>query len=141
MRADDTVFTGTTAEALNEQLKNKRIAACTGFTGEFYAKGDEEWEFEGIEGAIVTTYDNVSLAIQELKNGKVDAVIMDDSPAKFAAAANADAVKVIDVALTTEAYGIAIKKGNTELKEKIDGALAELKAAGKIDELIDKWIA
>ncbi len=143
VKKDDTIFTGTTKAELDTQLENKRVGVCTGFTGQAYAQGDEEWGFTGIAGADVKIYDNVGLAVQDLKNGMIDAVIMDDTPAKEAAttAENADDVKVIDVALTTEAYGIAIKKGNTELKEKIDTAIAELKAAGKIDELKTKWNA
>lgn len=143
VKKDDTIFTGTTKAELDTQLENKRVGVCTGFTGQAYAQGDEEWGFAGITGADVKIYDNVGLAVQDLKNGMIDAVIMDDTPAKEAAttAENADDVKVIDVALTTEAYGIAIKKGNTDLKEKIDTAIAELKAAGKIDELKTKWNA
>ena len=66
---------------------------------------------------------------------------MDDKAAKEAVATdnNKNDVKVIDVPLTVESYGIAIQKGNTELKEKIDNALAELEKEGKIDELVKKW--
>ncbi len=143
VKKDDTLFTGTTKAELDTQLENKKIGVCTGFTGQAYALGDEDWGFAKIDGADVKIYDNVGLAVQDLKNGTIDAVIMDDAPAKEAAttAENVDDVKVIDVALTTEAYGIAIKKGNAELKEKIDNAIAELKAAGKIDELKTKWNA
>ena len=138
---DDAIFTGTTKEELDAQLENKKIGVCLGFTGQAYAQGDEEWGFSEIAGADVKIYDNVGLAVQDLKNGMIDAVIMDDAPAKeaVATAENVNDVKVIDIALTTESYGIAIKKGNTELKEKIDTAIAELKAAGKIDELKAKW--
>lgn len=138
---DDAIFTGTTKEELDAQLENKKIGVCSGFTGQAYAQGDEEWGFSEIAGADVKIYDNVGLAVQDLKNGMIDAVIMDDAPAKeaVATAENVNDVKVIDIALTTESYGIAIKKGNTELKEKIDTAIAELKAAGKIDELKAKW--
>ena len=66
---------------------------------------------------------------------------MDDTVAKNVAEsdANKDSVKVIDVPLTTEYYAIAVKKGNTELKDKINAALKEIKDSGKLDELIEQW--
>lgn len=48
-------------------------------------------------------------------------------------------LRVVDIPLTTEAYGIAVKKGNKELLEKIDKALKELEEEGKIKELFEKW--
>ena len=110
VRKDDTVFTGTTKEDLDEQLKGKTIGVCSGFTGELYAKGDKDLEYPGIEGATVKSYANISLAAQELKTGVLDVVIMDDTVAKNAAAAdqNKDTIKVIDVPLTVEYYAIAM---------------------------------
>ena len=64
---------------------------------------------------------------------------MDDSVAKEAVAQNKDIAKIIDIELTVEEYGIAIQKGNTELKEAIDKAFDELKAEGKVDELLKKY--
>lgn len=141
VRTNDNVFTGTTKADLDNQLKGKKIGVCTGFTGVSYANGDEEWGFTKIENATVKTYENISLAITDLKSGTIDTIIMDDKAAKEAAATdnNKNDVKVIDVPLTVESYGIAVQKGNTELKEKIDNALAELKKEGKIDELVKKW--
>ena len=136
---NDTYYTGTDKAALDEQLKGQNIGVCSGYTGEFYAKGDEEWGFTAIENAKVNIYENISLAIADLKAGNINAIIMDDSVAKEAAAANADVAKVIDIALTVEEYGIAISKGNDELKEKIDTALAELVEEGKVDELLEKY--
>lgn len=138
---DDSYYTGTTKAELDEQLKNQSIGVCSGFTGEFYAKGDEdeEWDFEPIEGADVKTYDNLSLAIEDLKNGAITAIIMDDEAAKQAASENADAVKTIDVELTVEEYGIAVKKGDSEMVEKINNALQELKDEGEFDKLLDKY--
>ncbi len=137
--ADDTYYTGTTKEELDEQLKNQAIGVCSGYTGQFYAKGDADWGFSPIEGADVKIYENVSTAIADIKNGTINAIIMDDSVAKEAANANSDAVKVIDVALTIEEYGLAVNKDNAELLEKLNTALAELKEEGKIDELLEKY--
>lgn len=138
---NDTHYTGTTKEVLDEQLKNQTIGVCTGFTGEAYAKGDDEWGFKAIEGANVKIYDNISLAIADLKNGNINAIIMDDIPAKEAAATdeNKNDIKCIDVALTVEEYGIAVKKGNKELLDKVNQALKELEAEGELQKIADKW--
>jgi len=137
--ANDTYYTGKTKEELDEQLKNQKIGVCTGFTGQAYAKGDDEWGFKGIEGAKISIYDNVSLAIADLKNGTINAIIMDDSVAKNAASENSDIAKVVDVTLTVEEYGIAIKKGNTELAEKINKAFNELKEDGTYEKLLKEY--
>lgn len=137
--AKDTYFTGTTKEELDKQLEGKNIGACSGYTGQSYAEGNADWEFPGIKDANVKIYENISLAISDLKNGNLDAIIMDGPVAKEAAAKNADVAKVIDVALTVEDYAIAIQKDNSELKESIDKALEELIASGEVQKLYDKY--
>ena len=136
---NDTYYTGTDKATLDTQLKGQNIGVCSGYTGEFYAKGDEDWGFKAIEGANVKIYENISLAIADLKAGNINAIIMDDSVAKEAAAANDKVAKVIDVPLTVEEYGIAIDKTNKELKEKVDAALAELVKDGTVDKLLEKY--
>ena len=138
---NDAHYTGKTKAELDEQLKNQTIGVCSGFTGEAYAKGDEEWGFKAIEGAKVNIYDNISLAIEDLKNGTINAIIMDDVPAKESAATdeNKNDIKCIDIPLTVEEYGIAVKKGNTELLDKINKALKELEAEGELQKIADKW--
>ncbi len=136
---NDTYYTGTDKAALDAQLKGQSIGVCSGYTGEFYAKGDEDWGFTAIENANVKIYENISLAIADLKAGNINAIIMDDSVAKEAAAANADVAKVINVPLTIEEYGIAIDKTNTELKEKVDAALKELVEDGTVAKLLEKY--
>ena len=112
---NDTYYTGTDKAALDEQLKGQKIGVCSGYTGQFYAEGDEGWGFKKIENATVNIYENISLAIADLKAGNINAIIMDDSVAKEAVAANSDVAKTIDIALTVEEYGIAIDKTNPEL--------------------------
>ncbi|HBL83754.1 MAG: hypothetical protein A2Y17_08560 [Clostridiales bacterium GWF2_38_85] len=140
VKSDDAVFTGTTKDDIDAQLVGKKIGVCTNFTGEAYANGDEDWKFPGIADAEVKSYANISLAITDLLNGNVDVIIMDNTVAELASKDN-DSIKIVDVALTTETYGIAIKKGNTELKEKIDNAIQELKDEGFIDSLLAKWLS
>lgn len=138
--ADDT-FTGTTKEELEAQLAGKAIGVCAGFTGEKYVTGDESMGYAGIADAEVVVFDNISLAVTALKNGNIDAVVMDDLPSVNVASTdeNKDAIKTIEVALTVEEYAIAVQKGNDELKAEIDTAMQELIDDGTVDTLLAKW--
>lgn len=136
---DDTHYTGTTKEELDEQLKNQTIGVCSGFTGQSYAKGDEEWGFKAIEGADVKIYDNLSTAIDDLKNGAINAIIMDNKAAEEAAAQNTDKIKTLPTVLTVEQYGIAVKKGDSEMLEKVNDALKALTDDGTVDKLLEKY--
>ena len=128
-------------EELDAQLKNKKIGVCTGFTGQQYVEGDPNWPFEPIEGAEAVIYDNIALAVQGLKNKAVDVIIMDGPTAEGAAATdeNKDAIRVINIPLTVERYAIGVQKGNTDLMNKVNGALKELQNEGKIAEILAKY--
>ncbi len=77
--------------------------------------------------------------VQDVKNGKLDAVVIDSATGK--ALAEKNGLKVVEdpEAFESEEYAIAVKKGNTELLEKINATLAEMKANGEIDELAVKY--
>ena len=137
--ADDTHYTGTTKKDLDKQLENQAIGVCSGYTGHSYAKGDKEWGFEGIKGADIKIYENVSLAIADIKNGTINAIIMDDSVAKEAVSQNSEDVKAIDVPLTVEEYGIAVSKNNDELLKEINKALKDLEDDGTVEKLLKKY--
>ena len=70
-------------------------------------------------------------AIQDLQDGKVDCVVMDEIPAKELIKDN---MIILDEALVTDHYGMIVKKGNTELLNKINEVITNLKETGKIDE-------
>lgn len=114
-----------------DDLVNKTIGVQIGTTGATYA-GD-------VEGAKVDLYNKGADAIQALKQGKVDAVIIDNEPAKVFVSKNDD-LMILDDPFTVEEYAIAIKKGNDELTEKINTALAELEADGTLHLITSNWI-
>jgi len=122
--------TSITGEA---SLKGKKLGAQLGTTGESLAKD--------VEGATVKSYNQIGLAIQDLLNGQIDAVICDTPIANNYANKNATALKIVGDALTTENYGIAVAKGKTDLLNKINEGLKAVKAAGIIDQLVQKWLA
>jgi len=74
-----------------------------------------------------------------LKQGKVDCVIIDEQPAIAFVEKNSD-LKILDEEFALEEYAICISKENTELKEKINAALAQLKADGTLDSIIANYI-
>ena len=106
-------------------------------TGDIYASDDpENWGF-GEDNVI--RYKTGADAVQALISGKVTAVIIDNEPAKSFVKDN-KGLKIMDLEYAVEDYAIAINKGNTELLDKINKALSELKEEGKIDEIIEKYI-
>lgn len=115
-----------------ESLEGKKVGAQNGTTGDLKASdlvGDDN----------VERFPSYFEAVQSLKQGKIDAIIIDKAPAKAFLSQNDDIVKVGED-LDPEAYAIAIKKGNTELQEKLNKAIEELKADGTFDKIVDKYI-
>lgn len=115
-----------------DDLAGKKIGVQTSTTGDIYATGDYGEE-------AITRYDNGAVAVQALIADKVDCVIIDNEPAKSYVKAN-EGLKVLDTEYTVEDYAICFAKEDTELKDKVDGALKELIADGSVKEVIEKYI-
>lgn len=120
------------AIATIDDLDGKKIGVQSGTTGDIYC-ADSYGE------DAVARYDNGALAVQALANGQVDCVVIDNEPAKAFVAAN-EGLKILETEFAVEDYAAAIAKENTELLENFNKALAELKAEGKLDEIIGKYI-
>lgn len=82
--------------------------------------------------------DNV-LALSDLKNGRVDAVVIDEVVMKYYMSKEEGTYKILDEALAPEQYGIGVKKGNEELLDKLQKALDELNAEGSAAQISEKW--
>lgn len=117
-----------------DDLKGKYIGVQLGTTGDIYASDYEE------EGSTIERYNKGFEAVQAMMQGKIDAVVIDNEPAKVFVSQN-QGIKILDEALTVEEYAIAVKKGNTELLEQINKALAELKESGELQAIINKYIS
>lgn len=88
----------------------------------------------------VSQYEKYGDALAALLAGKNDCMVLDTGVADaFAAANDLVVVGTFGEATDSENYGIAIAKENTELLEKVNGALAEMKEDGFIDELTAKY--
>ena len=111
------------------------IGTQTGTTGFLYATWDIEDEGLGTVKSFAKTTD----AIEALKNGQVDCVILDNEPAKALVAAN-EGLNILDSEYAVEDYAIAMAKDNTALLEQVDDALKELIADGTLQQIVDKYI-
>lgn len=126
------IVTNDSAIAGPDDLTGKKIGVQLGTTGDIYA--------DDIEDAEVERYNKGFEAVQALQQGKIDAVVIDGEPAKEFVK-EAEDLKILDEAFTEEEYAIAVKKGNDELKDKINEALKSLKDSGKLDEIVAKYIS
>jgi len=115
-----------------DDLNGKKIGVQLGTTGDIYATGDY-----GEENVI--KYGKGADAVIALNGGDVDAVIIDNEPAKAFVAEN-KGLTILNTEYAIEDYAIAIKKGNTKLLDDINGALETLTANGTIDAIISKFI-
>ena len=118
--------------ACGDKKDTIKIGVQTNTTGHIYAAGDFG------EGAVVS-YENGAVAVEALKKGKVDCVIIDNEPAKSYVAANSG-LKILETEYTTEDYAICFNKGDAELKNAVNGALKALIADGAVKKIVDKYI-
>jgi polar amino acid transport system substrate-binding protein len=131
-------------------LKNPdlKVGVQQDTTGDIYSSSDiSGWGFCDVEEDGTVTTDRVvryktgADAVEALKSDKVNMVIIDNEPAKSFVAAN-DGIHILDGdnEYAVEDYAICIAKENTELLEKINKALDELKKDGTIDKIVSKYI-
>ena len=135
-------------------LKNTdiKIGVQQTTTGDIYSSADVTgWGFndlnedESIKTDRVTRYKTGADAVEALKTGKVDVVIIDNEPAKSFVASNTDGsgnspIRILETEYTNEDYAIAVNKNSTVLLEKINQVLKEMKEDGTLDRIISTYI-
>lgn len=109
-----------------DQISNQRIAVQLGTVADSYVN-------ENYKDATVIRQKKYLSMAEDLKAGKVDLIIMDLLPANEIVKSN-DGLKILDEYLFTDKYGMAIKKGNKELLDKVNDVLTRLMSEGKIEE-------
>ena len=121
-----------------DDLANDKMIGCQdGTTGYIYCS--DTVENGGYGEDHVTSYTNGAMAIEALKAGKVDAVVIDNEPAKQFVAVN-EGLKILDTEYIIENYAIGISKDNPALCEAVNNALNELIADGTVKQIVDKYI-
>jgi ABC-type amino acid transport substrate-binding protein len=118
-----------------EDLKGTTVAVQIGTTG---AKTANALKDEGVV-AKVLTYDTIDVLMAELTKGTVDAVINDAQVTEAFIKSGHDDIKIVGEQMSVEQYGFAVRKGNTELLEKLNSGLEKVMTSGKYDELLAKY--
>lgn len=125
-----------------DDLWGKKIGVQLGTTGDVFASdyedADEAKKAGDKEVAVIERYNKGADAVLALSQGKIDCVIIDNEPAKALIAAT-NGLNILEEEFAVEDYAIAMKKGS-ELKAKINAALADLKADGTVDKIIKNYI-
>lgn len=121
-----------------DDMQGKMIGVQRGTTGDLYCSDTVENGGFGAEN--VTPYPDGLTAVQALMNGQVDCVVIDNAPAQEFVTAN-PGLKILDTEYANEDYAIGVAKGNTQLLDALNTAIAELKADGTIQSILDKYIS
>lgn len=112
-------------------LAGKKIGVQAGTTGELYVQ-------EEVENASISSFKSGIDAALDLKNGSIDAVVLDELPAEEIVKRNPSLKIIRDpyFAANKEEYAIAVKKGNTELLNNINAAIKNMKSNGDYEKLV-----
>lgn len=112
-----------------EDLNGKIVAVQQGNIADIWVSN-----IENVEPKEIKRYTKFVQAAEDLKNGKVDCIVMDQFPAEELVASSNDALTILDGILFEDKYAIAVKKGNKELLDEINSTIARLIEEGKIEE-------
>jgi len=116
-------------------LAGKKVAVQEGTTGDFLVSDETI-----VADVTVQRYKKGADAVIVLKNGSVDAVVIDKNPALKFVEANTEDLITIPENSSVEEYGIALQKGNTKLLESFNKALKTLKENGTYEDLVNTYI-
>lgn len=111
-----------------QDLNGKKIAVQLGSVADMFVSNE-------YSNNIIVRQKKYLAAIQDLKDGKADCVVMDELPAQAILTENRN-LRILDRAVSVDSYGIIVDKGNTELLNVINRVIKRLKDEGKIDEFI-----
>lgn len=115
-------------------LEGKKVGLQTGSTAVAALEKDPV-----SEKLTQVTYENNVLALTDLNIGRIDVVVMDEVVARYMISKSANLYKILNDSFDEEYYAIAFKKGNTELKDKVEKILADMAADGTSSEISKKW--
>lgn len=118
-----------------KDLAGKEVGAQIGTTGEF--------AIDDVKDVKKRTYDDIGLAIADLANKQITAVVTDTPTAANYVLENPQykgRLKMVGKPFTEEYFGIAVKKGNTEVLEMINKGLRAVRESGELKKLEEKWL-
>lgn len=115
-----------------EDLQGLKIGCQAGTTGELYVQ-------ENVKDAKLKSFKTGIDAALDLKNGAIDAIVLDELPAKEIVKRNKD-LTIVDVSFAVEQYAIAVKKGNKALLDSINKTIMTIKIDGTYENLINAFM-
>jgi len=144
-------YTWTDAYMENDQVvvvrSDSSIASLSDLSGAIVAVQKDSSGLAALEenSALTDTFadlievDSYLNAMMELESGAVDAIVMDEIVARYEIQTSGKDFKVLDEAVASEEYGVGFNLGNTELRDKVQGALEEMAADGTLAKISEKW--
>ena len=126
------VKAGDTSITDEASMLTKIIGVQQGTTADLVYGSTEDYP-----DAKIQSYKKYLVAADDLKNGKIECIVMDELPAKMIVEQNKE-LEILDVELFTDKYAFAVKKGNQELLDKINPILEKMLESGKIAEFTQK---
>ena len=128
---------GSDIKTIDDLIKGKyKVGVQSGTTGDIYMSDAENG---GVGEERIDRYNNGNDAVVALLAGKIDAICIDNEPAKAYVAAN-KGLSILETPFTEEKYAIAISKDNEALLNAINQALDELTKDGTIAKIVEKYI-
>lgn len=116
-----------------DDLNGKVVGVQQGNIADFWVSNEEN-----VTPSEIKRYTKFVQAAEDLKNGKIDCIVMDQYPAEQLVEASGDALVALDGVLFEDKYAIAIKKGNTEMLDQVNATIERLIEEGKIEEFTAK---
>lgn len=117
-------------------MKGKTVGIQSGSSAQAAVDGNEG--FSSLLANKVLFKDNIT-ALNDLDIGGVDGVVMDSVVANYSIAQSKKAFKVVDEALSNEAYAVAFRKSDVQLRDEVQKILTEMQADGTVTAISQKW--
>lgn len=114
-----------------DDLKGKRVGVQINTTAQY--------ELEKKEGVEVAKYNSIDLALLDLRNRRIDAVVGDAPVLKYMIFQSFRELKTVGRRFTDEKFGIAVAQGNEDLRDAVNAALKKIKETGEYNQIHEKW--
>ncbi len=114
-----------------DQLKGKTVGVQINTTAQY--------DLEKREGVNVAKYNTIDLALLDLKNGRIDAVVGDAPVLKYMIFQSFRELKTTGKRFTDEKFGIALAQNSADLRDAINSALKRIRESGEYDRIHQKW--